>query len=330
MQEHFQSENILPALYPQTGQGLNENSGLHACYDSTTANCATTRASLAPVLQTNLIQGFAMPVFSVVTDLCRQDGICASVCPAHVIKGPQGKTPFMRPDSEHKCIACGHCMAFCPHGAARVDVLDLAEMLPLDRKKLPGVEEVEMLCRTRRSIRHFKKEPVSREVLERILHTTRHAPSGKNRRPVRWVVVYDKNMMKAVGNAVADGLEQDMRSSPEPRIAESKGLVKAWRRGLDPLFRGAPHLVLAVVPKGPMGDLDAAAALTYLEIAALPHKVGACWAGYVTIVARTYPPLWKLLGIGEDEEVAGGQMLGYIALRPTASAPRSPFPTQWL
>lgn len=270
-----------------------------------------------------------MPIFSVIPELCRQDGICASVCPAHVIKGPKGKTPFMRPDSEEKCIACGHCMAFCPHGAARVDVLELEEMLPLDRKKLPAPETVEALCQSRRSIRHFKKAPLPKELLQRILDTARHVPSAKNGRPVRWVVAYEPETLKAVGNCVVEGLEMEMQK-PNPRIAEAKGLVKAWRRGIDPLFRGAPHLVLAVTPKGPMACADAAIALTYLELAALPHKVGACWAGYVSIVARFYEPLQKLLGVGDHEEVAGGQMLGYIALWPTATAPRTPFPSHWL
>lgn len=271
-----------------------------------------------------------MPVFSVIPELCRQDGICASVCPAHVIKGPKGKTPVMRPDKEDKCIACGHCMAFCPHGAARVDVLDPGDMLPLDRSLLPDPESLEMLFRTRRSIRRFKREAVPRDILERILLAARHAPSGKNRRALRWVVVYGPERMRAIGDAVADGLEQDLRDKPQPVIAESRGLMKAWRRKLDPIFRGAPHLVMAVTPKAPMVELDAAIALTYLELAALTHNVGACWAGYVTIVARMYAPLRELLGVSENEAVAGGQMLGRIALRPTASAPRAAFPASWL
>lgn len=271
-----------------------------------------------------------MPVFSVVTDLCRQDGICASVCPAHVIKGPKGHTPVMRPEKEDKCIACGHCMAFCPHGAARVDVLDTEGMLPLDRSLLPDFESLQMLFLARRSIRRFKKDPVPRELLEQILLAARHAPSGKNARPVRWVVAYEPEKMRAIGDMVAAGLEEDLNNNPQPVIAESKGLMKAWRRNLDPIFRGAPHLVMSVVPKRPMAELDSAIALTYLELAALTHNVGACWAGYVTIVARSYPPLQKLLGIGENEVAAGGQMLGFIGLRPTAAAPRSPFPAHWL
>ena len=273
-----------------------------------------------------------MPRFSAIESLCRQDGICASVCPAHVIKGPKGKTPFMRPDRQDSCIACGQCMAFCPFGAARVDVLDPSDMLPLERSKLPDAESLSMLFQSRRSIRHFKKEPVARELLQHILDETRHAPSAKNRRAVRWIMVYEPEKMRAVGDCAVEGLTHGLQN-PEtgPVLAEAKALIKAWGRGLDPLFRGAPHLALAVAPSGqPLAREDAVIALTYLELAALPYKVGACWAGYITGIARQYEPMQRLLGLGPDEEVSGGQMLGHIGLRPTASAPRVPFATQWL
>lgn len=269
-----------------------------------------------------------MPVFSVITELCRQDGICASVCPAHVIKGPKGVTPIMRPGAGESCIACGQCMAFCPHGAARVDVLPVEDMQPLDRKRLPDAAGVEMLLKTRRSVRHYKQEALPRELLEHILAATRHAPSAKNRRPVRWVVIYGRESLRAVGNSVAEWL-----ATPEAggMIPEAKALYRAWAMNLDPLFRGAPHLVLAVTDKHwHWGATDAAIALTYLELAALPHGVGACWAGYVTTAARHYAPLQRLLGVADDEKVQGGQMLGYMALRPTASAPRERLREVWL
>lgn len=273
-----------------------------------------------------------MPFFSVDPDLCRRDGICASVCPAHVIKGPKGTLPVMRPDRDNMCIACGHCMAFCPHGAARVDVLPLEDMQPVDRKRLPDVEAVEMLCKTRRSIRRFKPEPIPKEVLERILDVTRHAPSAKNRRPVRWVTVYEQETLRAVGNSVSEWLEMRL-TDPETAkfMPEAKGLVRAWRNGLDPLFRGAPHMVMAVTPTSwKWGVQDASVALTYLEIAAFPHNVGSCWAGYVSSAAQHHKPLQEMLGIGPDEQVQGGQLLGYVALRPTASAPRTPLSIDWL
>lgn len=273
-----------------------------------------------------------MPVFSVVSELCHADGICARVCPANVIKGHAGQVPEMRPDTEAQCIACGHCMAFCPHGAARVDVLPLEEALPLDKKQMPDADAVEMLFRSRRSIRQFAKEPVSRERLEHILAAVRHAPSAKNRRPVHWLMVYERDTLKRIGDCMADWLEAAAaKGGASIGMPEAEGLARAWRRGLDPFFRGAPHLLLAVTPNDwAWSAVDAAIILTYVELAALPHGVGACWAGYVTAAVKQHAPLRELLGLADNENVSGGQMLGLIALRPTTSAPRSPLPVRWL
>lgn len=273
-----------------------------------------------------------MPVFSVREDVCLKDGICASLCPAHVIKGPVGRLPEMRPGKENACIGCGHCMAFCPSGAARVDVLPQEDLRPIDRKLLPGAEAVEALCAARRSTRRFKPGPVPRDLLARVLAVARHAPSAKNRRPVRFIVVYERAALKAVGDAAAEWF-RSMADNPDMAALapEAKALARAWRGGLDPLFRGAPHLVLAVTPADwKWAAADAAIALTYIELAALPHGIGACWAGYVSTAAQQHGPLRQLLGVGDEEEVRGGQMLGFMGIRPRATAPRTGLPETWL
>lgn len=272
-----------------------------------------------------------MPYFSVITDLCHQDGICAQVCPTHVIKWVDGQTPVMRHDSENSCIACGHCMAFCPHGAARIDVLPVEDMRHIVRKSLPDAQGVETLMAARRSIRRFKETPIPRDLLVRVLSTDRYAPSAKNARQGRWLVLYEPESMRAVGDLTADWLDI-LAADPATAhiIAEAKPLAKSWRMGNDPLFRGAPHLVFAVIPvNSHWANIDAAIALTYLELACVPHSIGACWAGYVSTAVRMHKPLRDFLGLAENETVGGGQMLGFSAIRPTASAPRHALPVEW-
>ncbi len=270
-----------------------------------------------------------MPIFSCDKELCRQDGICALVCPVYVIDGAEGAHPQMRPGMENDCIACGHCIAFCPHGAAKVDVLPEVP-LPIDRSLLPAPEALEALCRARRSIRRFKREPVERPLLERILRTADYAPTASNRRPVRWILLSEPKLLQAVGEKIAEWLGIWAASDPN---ADSRPatLLQAWKSGLDPFLRGAPHLLVAVTPANWVwGVSDAAIALTYVELAALPLGVGACWAGFVTAAARNHAPLRELLGVGETEAVAGGQMLGRMALRPASVPPRPPLDVRWL
>jgi nitroreductase len=48
------------------------------------------------------------------------------------------------------------------------------------------------VIQTRRSVRSFKKDPISKEVLDRILEATRIAPSGSNRQPWKFIIVKDE------------------------------------------------------------------------------------------------------------------------------------------
>src|ERR1700683_2743451 len=54
------------------------------------------------------------------------------------------------------------------------------------------VEELETLMRSRRSIRKYKKDPIPRELIERVLASGTWAPSGKNLQNWRFFVVMGK------------------------------------------------------------------------------------------------------------------------------------------
>lgn len=53
-------------------------------------------------------------------------------------------------------------------------------------------QELYNLIESRKSIRKFKKDPVPKDVLEKILNAAVHAPSGKNRQNWRFFVVQGK------------------------------------------------------------------------------------------------------------------------------------------
>ena len=267
-----------------------------------------------------------MSIITVNPDLCRKDGICSRVCPTRLIVGEVGGLPTEREGGS--CIQCGQCMAFCPHGAIRVQGLNPALARPINRKRLPEATDVDILLQSRRSIRQYKQAPVPKDVLEGLLHTAAYAPTAKNSRRLRQVVVYDAAKMKALGDCIADCLAND--KSDTPLIAEGRALALAWRKGLDLILRGAPHLVMVLAPNDHWAVIDGAIYLTYLEIAGHAHGVGACWAGYVTTVANHYPAVAALLGAKEGEIVAGGQMMGLPSLLPMNNAPRAPYPATWL
>ena len=268
-----------------------------------------------------------MPRFILYQERCKQCGICSQACPAKIIKGGEGETPTPRAGFEDRCIACGHCTAFCPYRACDIDALPADQYRPVDRKLLPSVEAVNMLCKARRSTRFYKTDPVPRETAAAVLDTVRYAPSAKNQQALRFVSL-GRESLNRLCDLMADRLEQPETAA---LIAEAKGLAAAWRRGMDLIFRGAPHAIFVIGPKGDhWSGVDAVIAATYLELAALPHGIGCCWAGYASILVQGDRDMEALLGLREGEAVHAVQMFGFIRLKPTGIPARKVLDCTWI
>ena len=262
---------------------------------------------------------------------CKQDGICADVCPTKFIKGSVGVLPAGR-DGRGMCIACGQCMAFCPHEAIKVARFANEPVLRFDKKDLPSPESVEILCKTRRSIRVFKEKAVPTNLVQSLIASASYAPTAKNQRFLRQIVLHDTKRLNEFGELLVNCLEHNLQDNTQNlALDEAKSLVRGWRAGKDPILRHAPHLILTVVPVSwAWRAVDASIFLSYFEILAHTHGVGACWAGYVTKATKAFPELRQFLGLKEDEEVCGGQLFGYSKYKVQAIPPRPAYEHVWL
>jgi nitroreductase len=132
----------------------------------------------------------------------------------------------------------------------------------------------------------------------------------------------DPEKTKEITNLILCWLREEIFKDPTSQIAIiGASMIAKAKAGEDGLLRGAPHAVIAVVPKDHMWPEDASIALTYLELAAHAIGVGACWGGFLTSAVRNFKGLREYLGIGEDEHVCGAQMIGYPAIKPTRQFP---------
>ena len=168
--------------------------------------------------------------------------------------------------------------------------------------------------RVRRSVRSFRDKPVPRDELARLLDVARYAPSGSNRQPVSWLVVYDTAEVKRLAGMVEDSvLYSASQQVPAAATATVRQMERARQRGLDLICRGAPHLVVAHTPKG--AGNNGVIALTYLELAAYSLGLGACWGGFFTGAAQGWGPLQQALGLPEGHVVCGAMLVGYPKYR---------------
>ena len=265
-----------------------------------------------------------MALLTINHDKCKRDGICIAECPfSLIVESKKTGFPEIRPAAERMCINCGHCLAVCPHQA-----LTLADMtpdlcLPLDKKLAITPEEAEQFIKSRRSIRTYKEQPVEHRILERLLDTARWAPSAKNGQPVHWLMVENPTEVRRLAGMVVEWFRENNYFP---------GVVKAWKEGRDMVLRGAPHVAIAHAKKD--GGLlkpteDCAIAITYLELAAHAHGIGACWAGFLTNGANDYQPLVETLGLPADHKVYGALMLGYPKFRYRRIPLRDPAKIEW-
>jgi len=246
-------------------------------------------------------------------DKCKRDGFCVAACPTYVLEMPENDSvPVPVEDAYEICIRCGHCVAICPHEAISLSKMTWEDCDPLQEGLSPGIEQVEYLLKSRRSIRNFRQEPLEPETLERLIKIASRAPSGHNLQPVRWLVISGRDGVFELASLVCDWMREMMRHQGE--IAASlhvDRVVDAFDKGRDRILRNAPHLIVVHAP-GTMitAQPSCTIALTYFELGAWSAGLGACWAGYFTAAAGMYQPLIKALALPEGHQVFGAMMAG--------------------
>jgi nitroreductase len=141
---------------------------------------------------------------------------------------------------------------------------------------------------TRRSVRSYKPDEISEDVLGRVLDAARVAPSGSNRQPWKYVLVKSPELRKKIATLCGD----------QPWIAEAPIVVVAC--GSDIKYDRGGYM-------GEMSFLiDSAIGLTHLILAARAEGLGTCWIGLFDNEA-----IKELLDVPLGWNVAAVTPLGY-------------------
>ena len=242
---------------------------------------------------------------------CTRDERCVAECPARILE-MDGSGPVMVAGGEEICIRCGHCVAVCPEEAVTLSFLSPSQCLVLDRDILPGPEGTEMVLRSRRSIRSYRRQGLDRNILEKGLAVAAAAPTGSNRQLVKWLVLAEREQVETVTRHVADWMRYVVANHPEVAgPLNMERIIADYDKGVDRICRSAPQLIFAYADKAVgVGAADCHTALAYLELILPSLGGGSCWAGYVTFAASQWPPLTDYLGLGEPFRIHGGVMAG--------------------
>lgn len=154
---------------------------------------------------------------------------------------------------------------------------------------------------SRRSIREFTNKQIPDEDLALILHAAAYAPSGRNQQLWNFTVLQNPKLLKELAANIKSELNM-------PRDFQYN-------------FYGAPTLIIISCDRNcKTGNLDCAAALENILIAATSLNIGSCWINQLNHVcdAPKIKPLLDSLQIPKEHTVWGCAALGYSTKTPTA------------
>ncbi len=259
--------------------------------------------------------------FTVDPEKCICCGTCVKVCPTRVLKLDDNKNPYMVDQSGHDfwttCWECHRCLAACPK--ASIMICGKRPEDSLSKKDMANKLQMKALIANRRSTRHFKKKEVDRELIEELLRSVGNLPTGSNNQLVMFSVLDEKEQTRRFIEMLYEefSVKIDEGTLPERYdINRMKEIVAMYRNGEDPIFMGAPHLVIphAIIGKGEW-VFDTTIALTYLELLLNSAGLGTCIKSFPRSLLEICPNARKSLGIPDDHYFNCFLAFGYQSIK---------------
>jgi nitroreductase len=194
--------------------------------------------------------------------------------------------------------------------------------------------ELKEAIRKRHSIRAFKPDPVSKEVLSKIMDDAIWAPSWGNTQPWEFTVV-EGDMVKKLGEEFSSKYHNNVPDNPDIEMPENwpdlqmgrykdvgRGLFKTLSIGREDkdkrnehyvnMFRffGAPNVIYIYIDKelGIYSVLDVGIVVQNICLLALNYGLGTC----IEAAAVRYPDILREhLNIPESKNMVIGIAIGY-------------------
>ena len=174
--------------------------------------------------------------------------------------------------------------------------------------------DVEKAIMTRRTIRKYKQQPISRDILVRLIEGARLAPSASNLQPLVYLVIDDPDQLESVFGLL--GWAGYLAPSGTPREGEKPVAYIIVLANTHIRMSGFEH--------------DAGAAIENILLMAWSMGIGSCWIGFASPLGYV-PEVFKELNVPEDHRLIASLVFGYPKKKDMAPTQRSePKITAWL
>jgi nitroreductase len=183
------------------------------------------------------------------------------------------------------------------------------------------------VIRTRRNVREFVDEPVTRDQLESILDAARWAPNHRLTEPWRFVVLQAGGSgRKRVAELVRDWTFENVKNPTLERRRQSADQV------YDEIM-SAPGFMYAFATPGPSEEVSrenyAATACAVQNVQLAAHSMGLA-VGWSTGKPCLPPDLPGVIGVDPSWQMVGALYMGKPAVRPTVERKPVGEYTSWL
>ncbi len=326
--------------------------------------------------------------FAVVEEQCTGCGRCVDACPMQLLTVVDKKVRSNDRYPVFKCITCQNCKASCSKDAITIagdyrvhqgfwkndHLFPGSKTLPEPPASARGrayddyrdqLTETERVILTRRSIRLYRKKPVERDKLARILEAGRFAPSAGNNQPWKFVVIRNREVIDELNAKCKQSLGKGAylfmphayldKRTPGPTDARytwwqkllipllvrfRTGDVEPRARGgintatSDPayhIFFDAPVVILLLADRRGIGSvqLDTGICGQNMVLAAHALGLGTCWVSLVRAV-NYYPEFLRRLGIEDPFQVITSITVGYPSGHIDGIVAREPARVVWV
>lgn len=244
---------------------------------------------------------------------CIGCGLCQKDCPAGNIHLSNKKAVI----KNQSCIKCGHCVAICPKAAVTISgysepPTELDTQTTLDPSKLL------LSLKSRRSIRQFTSQKISKDILEEMIQTGRFTPTAKNANSVSYLV-----LQKEISQMESMAVQFFKKILPIAKhlYPAAKGIT------IDQhfFFKGASTAIV-ILSKD---KVSASLAASNMALMAESHGLGVLYSGFFSMAANMSGSLGKKLGVKGKNKVVTTLVLGYPSVRYCRTTQKEDARVEW-
>ncbi|MCG8633070.1 MAG: nitroreductase family protein [Desulfobacterales bacterium] len=163
------------------------------------------------------------------------------------------------------------------------------------------------LLGSRRSVRNYRQDPVSQELITEMINESTLAPNAGNEQPWKFIVINNQAVMKRISDESKRNILARIAANPDDYASRYKTILE--KEGYN-VFYNAPCLVMILGParlRNIYADCTLAAA--YFMLAAASRGLGTCWVNLGRAIEDQ--EMLTELGVPDDCDIIAPIALGY-------------------